>query len=165
MGRVNTFLKAWNDNGREVTVGGRGGQSNKVSAWLNSDNAGGESSLTASVEVVGNTDYKTRRKEGDDRKSIFTVELPEPSEHIEVHLVEHHHGLKQLAGIGAALCVVKGLSEGNKPALKFGVETLLQLEAEIGKEVPHIILPGGVSLSHALACVQVVKNMQESNGN
>lgn len=173
MGRVNAFLEAGNEN-RSVSVGGRGGQANSVWAWLNTDNRCGSAAIRVKAEVVGNTDSKTRRLKragGDNRTSIFTVELPDPSEAVEVHLVEKGHALKQLAAIGAALCLVKGVHEAEtnpshaKTCVRFGIETLLELEAEIGKNIPNVILPGNITLAHALACVEIVRGLQDGKEN
>jgi hypothetical protein len=96
--------------------------------------------------------------------SHFTIELPEPCESARVEIVQANHGMRELAKIGALLCCVKGITENGEHAekcLKFGLDTLAEMESEIGKNLPAVTLPGGVSLAHALACVQIVKAQRE----
>ena len=113
MGHVNAFIEAGNDH-RRVSIGGRGGSNNKVWAWLNTAHKGGETDMRISAEVMGLglTSQERRRKEpGDQRRAYFQVELPEPSDHIKVEIVQHDHALRVLAGAGAVLCGVKAADE------------------------------------------------------
>lgn len=112
----------------------------------------------------------------DTRASHFEVELPDQQdENCTVEIVEHGHRLACLARLGAALCVLKGASEaavgqevGDADKVKSGtltikkaVEIVDELDAEIGKNLPKVMLPGGVTLAHALACVEVCRRMAE----
>ena len=114
----------------------------------------------------------------DTRKSCFEVELPDQQdENCEVCIVEKGHRLAQLARMGAMLCVVKGVTDQVKGAEKGKRELIQQgkmtiakakqimteLEAEIGTKVPNVTLPGGVTLKHALACVEVCRRLGEGN--
>ena len=118
-----------------------------------------------------------RQRQGiDTRKSVFTIELPDQQdEHCEVHIVEHDFRMAQLAKIGVALCCVKGVEEiahgetkgkpelvkQGKMTIKFALGILGEMEEEAGKTLPHVELPGGVTLAHAMACVEVCRRMAE----
>lgn len=201
MGRVNAFGRMWNDNGRDVSVGGRG-QSDRISANLNTDNAGGsDCHLFATAEVVGekqvggkpmrklcdNCNYpwandkqrecpvcKKERQGIDTRCTIFTVELPEPSEYCHVRIREHDASLKDIAAFGAVLA---GMKYGDKLAspdpseveraediFKFIDDTLKSLQTQMD-ELPKTTLPGGVDMHHALACVHIVETLMRSQDN
>ena len=76
MCRCNAFLRAGSDSGREVSVGGRKSQDH-VWGEFNTDNAGGSNcELRVSASVLGYTTAVDRRKHGDNRKSVFTVQTP-----------------------------------------------------------------------------------------
>lgn len=116
-----------------------------------------------------------RPREGmDTRKSVFEVELPEQQDgNCEVSIVPHGHHLAQLARFGAALCFIKGTVEEHqgkqkkdkdlvkqgKMTVKKAMEILQELEDEVGKNLPHVTLPSGVTLAHALACVEVCRRL------
>jgi hypothetical protein len=174
MGRVNAFVSAGNDAGREVSVGGRGGSANRVWAHLNTDNAGGsDCGLRVTAEVCGpGTESRERRLKsiGDGRRSRFVVTLPEPSDYCAVHLQCHGDNIRELARIGAALATIKGAGDiaNGEPAQ--GVKTIREarkLLAELDKtetHIPNVILPGGATLKHALACVKIVQGLLEGKG-
>ncbi len=173
MARVNAFLRAGNDNGREVSVGGRG-RSDSVWAKLNTDNAGGsDCGLYVSAEVCGTgVRYQERRLKsvGDGRRSVFTVTLPEANDHCTVNIECHGESLRQLATIGAALATVKGAADVARGEKAQGIRTIRQarkLLAEIEStpsDIPDVILPGGVTLRHALACVKIVQDLVAGKG-
>ena len=118
----------------------------------------------------------TLRQGMDTRKSCFEVELPEQNdEHCEVRLVPHGHKMAQLARMGVALCVIKGMTEQvqgqtkgskslvkqGKKTIKFALGILEEMETEVGKTVPNVMLPGDVTLKHALACVEMCRRLAE----
>lgn len=81
MSRVNVYMKAVNDAGRTVSMGGRG-QSNSVHVLFNTDNAQASNvalSVSAMVRGSGLTSAERRKKDGDQRRTLFRIELPEPS--------------------------------------------------------------------------------------
>jgi len=168
MGRVNAFIKAGNDN-REVSLGGRR-SSNKVWAWLNTAHEGGESGMTVKAEVMGDglNSADRKKKDGDKRRVLFTVELPEPSEHIKVFIEGNGYIMKQLALAGGVLCGMKAADEMMKGNFDKAADILANTkEALAGLEeslhdVPLVYLPGGVTLKHALACVEVVRKLTEN---
>jgi rubredoxin len=142
MARVDAFGRMWNDNNRDVSVGGRG-QSRKIMANLNTDNAGGsDCSIFVKAEVRGERRYndlnmrKTCRSCGflwtnnserecpvcgitrqgiDTRTTTFTIELPELNDHCQVKIREHNAGLGDLAMFGAMLATMKGVSMTTSP--------------------------------------------------
>jgi hypothetical protein len=36
---------------------------------------------------------------------------------------------------------------------------LAELERQAGESLPRVVLPGGVTLAHALACIQIVRDL------
>ena len=173
MARVNAFLQAGNDNGREVAVGGRG-RSDAVWAKLNTDNAGGsDCGLHVSAEVCGpGLRYQERRLKsvGDGRRSVFTVTLPKASDHCTVNIEHHGESLRQLARMGTALAMVKGAVDVAHGEKEQGIRTIRQarkLLAEIENmpsDIPNVMLPGGVTLKHALTCVKIVQDLITGKG-
>lgn len=186
MSRTNVFIEAGNEN-RTTSVGGRRGAS---SGWarINTDNGGqSDCAVVVRVDVTGDRGGKLRvtcdcgykfaadetlcpqchaiRGGLDTRKSKFEVELPDQNdEHCEVRIVEHGHRLSQVARIGAALCVMKGITDQahgkqGKLTVNKALEILQEIEDEAGKNLPNVILPGGVPLKHALACVEVCRHL------
>jgi hypothetical protein len=169
MSRVNAYLEAGNDAGRRVSVGGRA-SSDSVWARLNTNNAtGSDCALKVSAEVTGpGLRSKERRLKsvGDGRRSVFTVELPRQcDENCEVTINLAGEGLRELARISAALCGVKGamqVASGDKAG---GIRTIKQARALFAElesakpEFPNVVLPGGVTLKHALACVRIVQDL------
>ena len=161
MSRVNAFMEAGSDSGRRVSIGGRSAQ-DEVWGWLNTDTAGGERSMRVSAEVVGPglRSPDRRKKDGDQRKTFFDVELPEPG-HCTVRIMRKGGRMEGLLRAGALLVVLKGITEeAENPehaaqCMDFSRETLEQLEADAkdASLLPDVELPGGVSLAHALACV------------
>lgn len=102
----------------------------------------------------------------DTRKSVFTVELPEPNGHCEVHIEAHGAALRSLAMMGAVLVGVKGLAEDDKAdcdrLLKFSVETMREMEEQAKRSLPTVFLPGGVTLAHAMAAVEMCRRLAEA---
>ena len=173
MARVNAYVKAGNEH-RQTSVGGRH-TNNSAWAWLNCDTAGGQSSISVRAEVcgLGLSSRERRRKDGDQRRAHFTVELPKPSEHVSVQIYHEGESLRQLAMIGATLCALKGaqqLAEGDTEAGLRTIKTTGEIVAELEKgltDLPNVTLPGGVELRHALACVETVRRLVagETHGN
>ena len=172
MARVNAFLRAGNDNGRAVSVGGRG-RADAVWATLNTDNAGGsDCGMRVTAEVCGHgTEYRERRKKGgDQRQTIFTVTLPKRNEFCYVHLQCDGDSLRELARIGAALCGVKGALQVAHGEQAEGIRTIKQARELLAQvestptEIPNVILPGGATLKHALACVKIVQDLIAGKG-
>jgi hypothetical protein len=171
MARVNAYLRASSDNGRTVSVGGRGA-SDRVSAWLNTDNRAGSADMSVKAEVIGRgmrAKDRRRKDTGDDRKSVFTVDLPEPSEAVEVYIRPAGAWASELIGMGAMLCGVKaaeqaiaGDSAGASATLA-SVADILRGHEESLANLPEV-LPGGVTLRQALAAVATVKTLQERGG-
>ncbi len=174
MARVNAFLRAGNDNGRAVSVGGRG-RSDSVWADLNTDNASNsDCGMRVAAEVCGpGLRYQERRLKsvGDGRRTVFTVELPEQcDEFCRVDIQLAGEPLRELARIGAALCGVKGalqVAHGEKAegirTIKQARELLAQVETT-PTAIPNVNLPGGVTLKHALACVKIVQDLIAGKG-
>lgn len=169
MTRVNAFLEAGNDAGRRVSLGGRS-CSDEVWAWLNTDNATKSGcDMRARAEVVGPglRSKDRKRKDGDGRKSVFTVELPDQTDdNCEVHICAHGERLRGLVAIGAMLCGVKatcdaaaGNTEQAIRTVKQASKLLAECEAEATKNLPTVYLPGGATLAHALACVEVCRRL------
>jgi hypothetical protein len=165
MSYVNCFIEVWNET-RRVSVGGRSAN-NSGGVRINTATAVGERDCKLTADVVGNMRSKDRKwvcLDGDNRKAIFDIELPEPGG-CEVRIGGHHEGLRHLAQAGCFLVALQGVDmlakgdeEGGKTRLDFSRETLAQLEAEATENLPHVTLPGGVTLAHALACVALVGN-------
>lgn len=169
MARVNAYLRAGNDNGRDVSVGGRG-RSDSVWAMLNTDNAThSDCALKVSAEVTGpglRSRERRLKSVGDGRRSVFTVELPRQcDEYCEVKINLAGESLRELARIGAALCGVQGVLQASQGDKAGGIRTIEQArellaELESAKpEFPNVTLPGGVTLKHALACVKIVSDL------
>jgi hypothetical protein len=73
--------------------------------------------------------------------------------------------MRTLAGIGALLVAASAagdLARGDgdlaQQKMEFSVETLRSLETSM-EELPEVILPGGVTLAHALACVEMCRRL------
>jgi len=169
MARVNAFLRAGNDNGRQVSVGGRG-RSDSVWANINTDNAShSDCGIKVSAEVCGpGVRYQERRLKsvGDGRTSVFTVELPDQcDEFCRVEIQLAGEPLRELARIGAALCGVRGalqVAHGKKAEGIRTIEQARELLAQVETTptaIPNVNLPGGVTLKHALACVRIVQDL------
>ena len=172
MGRTNVFARVSTPH-RDVTIGGRKA-ADSMTVWLNTDNAGGsDCNITLSAEVFGHgTSSQERKKDGDQRKTLFTIELPDESfgpEHVEVHIREHGAALKALANIGLMLASVKGVNdlvEGKVEQGKYTLEAVAKLAAELDGEksnLPRVILPTGVTLEYALQCVEIVKHIRQQH--
>jgi len=167
MCRVNAFLEAGNEAGRRVSVGGRG-RSDSCWAWLNTDTADGERAIKVRAEVCGTVRSQDRRKPGtDSRTAHFEIELPEPGQHVKVRLREQGARMADLARIGAMLCGLKGaqqIAQGDEEAGVATIEKAAEIVAELETNLanlPDVELPGGVSLKHALACVEFVRRLNQ----
>ena len=103
----------------------------------------------------------------DTRKSCFQIGLPDQDNgHCEVEITTGNPAMRDLVAIGAMLCGLKGAQEiahGEPERGKATVETAAQLlaemEAEAQENMPRVTLPGGITLAHALACVQIVQDL------
>jgi hypothetical protein len=171
MAFVNAFLEAGNEH-RRVSVGGRS-RNNETWAWLNCATADGTRAVRVSAEVSGPglTSQERRRVDGDQRTATFTIELPEPGEHVKVRIREKGAGLRDLAFIGAMLCGLKGaqqIAEGDADAGLATIEKAGEIVAGLEDDManlPDVELPGGVSLKHALACVEYVRRITAGEAN
>jgi hypothetical protein len=140
-----------------------------VWARLNTDNASQrDCGLRVTAEVCGHgTEARERRLKsiGDQRRSIFVVKLPAASDHCVTHIQCEGDSINELARIGAALIGLKGVTEaakGDVPAAITSIRQARKFLAELDAvktEIPEVILPGGVTLKHALACVRIVKGL------
>lgn len=156
MSRVAVFGQMENDN-RSVTLGGRS-RVTRLSAWINTDTAGGESGLQVSTRVDGRQDPKERRKEGDDRVANFHVRLPKHNGEFTKVQIDHQddtvRSLEHLCGVE--------LPPGVEGLTAETIETAVR-EAEVAaREFRHVTLPGGITLAHALACAAVVQAMTKA---
>jgi hypothetical protein len=171
MASVNAFLEAGNAD-RTVSVGGRS-RSDSVWAWLNTDNASGSSAIRVEAEVCGQgLRSSDRRKKaiGDDRRSIFTVTLPERSPDVEVHIQAAGAWASPLLAMGAALGCLKAAGEAASGEPERAANTLQTIgeimaghEARL-RDVPEVILPGGITLRRALAAVAAIEQLQANGG-
>jgi len=172
MGRVNAFLKAGNDH-REISVGGRSA-SDRVWARLNTDNCEQTDCclyVSADVEGPGLRSAERRKKSvGDHRTSHFYIELPEPSEACEVRIETAGGKMRELAYMGLLLCGVKAAQHAVNGEVAVA-EKILEVTREIVddlenrmNDVPNVLLPGGVTLRRALACVQIVERLVNGEG-
>ncbi|GAG28125.1 unnamed protein product, partial [marine sediment metagenome] len=109
----------------------------------------------------------TVRQGIDTRKTVFEVGLPDQAgQHCEVEIVVGNPALRRLATVGAFLCAVKGAAEvaqgdqqRGKATIRTAARILGELEEETQQNMPRVTLPGGVTLAHALACVQIVRDL------
>jgi len=109
----------------------------------------------------------TVRQGIDTRKTVFEVGLPDQAgEYCEVEIVVGNPALRRLATVGAFLCAVKGATEvaqgdqkRGKATIRTAAKILGELEEEARQNMPRVTLPGGVTLGHALACVQIVQDL------
>ena len=103
----------------------------------------------------------------DTRKTVFEVGLPDQAnDHCEVEIMVGNPTLRRLATVGAYLCALKGVSEAaqgdqrrGKATMRTAARILAELEEEAQRNMPRVVLPGGVTLAHALACVQIVQDL------
>lgn len=151
MARVNAFLRAGNDNGRAVSVGGRGA-SDGVWADLNTDNAThSDCGMRVTADVCGpGVRSKERRLKsvGDGRRSVFHVTLPrQADEYCEVHIHLEGDHLREVARLADSIRTMEQARE------------LLWLVKAETTAIPNVNLPGGVTLKHALACVKIVQDL------
>jgi len=126
----------------------------------------GERYTDESVTICPNCE--TLRQGTDTRRSVFSVELPPAASGATVHINPHNHKMRQLANIGAMLCTIQGVQLTASPdpndqqrGKKLLNEDIPDILAELEKSatLPDVVLPGGVSLAHALACVQIVDKL------
>lgn len=78
MARVNCYMQASNDQGKDVSLGGRS-SSNRIDATFNTDNACHHDvslRVVAGVQGQGLTAKARIKSHGDDRRSVFIVDLP-----------------------------------------------------------------------------------------
>jgi hypothetical protein len=154
MAHVNAFLQAKNDR-RSVNLGGRG-RNNSTGGWFNCVTADGERSMEVSAYVTGTLTYQERRSNrGDNRTANFHVRLPGPSAYVvvsistvapispdEVRIEQAYKNLRRYSFAGEQFRYV-----------------IKELEAAMGEDIPDVMLPTGVSLVHALACVRLVQRL------
>ena len=162
MARVNVFIEAFNET-RHVSIGGKH-RNDSGGCWLNTDTAAGSRDLSVRAAVVGSTNSRDRRKYGDTREAQFEIELPEAGG-CDVTILAHGGRMAKLVEMGALLVMMQGacLMAGGKTdeaerRFEFTRETLAELEAAATKDLPPVTLPGGVTLAHALACVEMCKH-------
>jgi hypothetical protein len=120
----------------------------------------------------------TKRQGIDTRKSHFTITLPDQTdENCQIEITTRNHELKRILTIGAAMVTVQGvmqqheglekknpeLVKSGKLRIKQAIQLLEEHEAETEKSVPNVILPGGVTLAHALSCVALVDKITTGN--
>jgi hypothetical protein len=109
----------------------------------------------------------TVRQGIDTRKTVFEVGLPDQAgQHCDVEIVVGNPALRRLATVGAFLCAVKGAAEvaqgdqkRGKATIRTAAKILGELEEETQQNMPRVTLPGGITLAHALACVQIVRDL------
>lgn len=121
-----------------------------------------------------------RRQGIDTRKSHFKIRLPDQTdENCEIVITTPHDEATRILQFGAALVTVRGVMqqvEGHekkdlelvkrgKVRIKQALALLEEREAEGNKELPNVILPGGITLSHALACVALVEKIVKGEAN
>lgn len=107
----------------------------------------------------------------DTRKSHFTVKLPDQTDgNCEVVITTPHYEAERILQFGAMLCTLQGaamqaegvatdqpeLVKSGRVRIKQAQKILAEHEAAADKALPNVILPGGVTLAHALACVKLV---------
>jgi hypothetical protein len=170
MSRVNVYLEASNNSGKSVQLGGRSGVTS-LNATINTDNANGsDCNLRVRADVVGyGTTSAERKKHGDDRKTIFTVELPDGKfgDACAVHIVPNNYAIDMLEQFGLGLVRLKGMEEvlrGDEDKGKLTMAKAVQLADDMQKKatnLPNVMLPGDISLAEALAAVAVVRKMKK----
>lgn len=171
MAHVNVFARV-HGAGNPVSVGGRR-QQDEVSCWINTANQNGETAMTLSAEVVGNVRSEDRRRSeanggGDNRKSIFTVELPEETDRnaCEVRIENHGYRLAAIARFGAALCGIKAMchdAQGEHDKADEIRKVLDEIFADADEDKPqgNVTLPGNVPMHAALAAYEILKKVRE----
>ncbi len=164
MAHVNAFVEVGNEH-RRVSVGGRGAN-DETWGWFNCATASGERAMRVSAEVYGTTRSQDRRKLGSDTRTVtFTVELPEPGEHVKVRIREANARMGDLVKIGGMLCALKGAQqieagevEQGQATIEKAAEIVAEMESNL-PDLPEVELPGGITLKHALACCEFVKRL------
>jgi len=102
----------------------------------------------------------------DTRRTDFTVELPEANDYCSVTIREHGAALADLARIGAMFVGVQVAEAAMAGDMQTAENKLAALEGVLeGVEsalhnLPEVTLPGGVSMRHALACVEIVRRLR-----
>ena len=168
MARTNAFLTGWNDH-RDVSVGGRRAN-DSVWAKLNTDNASqSDCCLFVSASVHGRArSSKEREKLGDDRNTVFTVELPDViDENCKVNINDPgwRDSLGKIEAISPFLAAVKKLYDVRRAKLENPLKSAVEAESVLRQlrekydELPNVVLPGGVKLDYALACVRVCEEL------
>lgn len=153
MSRVNVYAKVRSDSGREVGVGGRGAQ-DCVRVWLNTDNAKGEAALGVTAEVMGPglRSKDRKRKDGDGRRSVFTVTLPDDADAGDWRLIVQTRSgsFGPILKAGHMLGALGDLIDGGKrePKLRAIVDEHKQAELQAAWNIAErITLPGGRTLA------------------
>jgi len=164
MARVNAFIEAGNEH-RDVSIGGRRGNS-RVWARLNTDNAGRDNcALRVEARVHGLGLNSKERRKGDERKTTFHVELPEPDKHCSIVISTSRSGRSltdELEPRTELEHFVARVDEESLPEFIRG--EVERLKNGLG-HVPEVKLPDGVDLRHALACVEIVRRLEEGDRN
>jgi hypothetical protein len=168
-GYVNAFIEVGNEH-RRVAVGGRRAN-NSTWAWLSCATADGSKAMRVSAEVTGpGLSSLGRRNNGDQRTAHFDVELPAPGDHVKVRIRENGARMADLARMTAELWNLKGaqqVASGQPEQGKATIEAAAQIVAELEVDLanlPDVELPGGITLKHALACVEFVRRLNEGQG-
>ena len=106
------------------------------------------------------------RQGRDTRTTHFEVGLPEDNPSCTVVISVGNPALRQVAEMGAFLCGIKGAidcvngePERGKATIKTAAKILGELETHARENLPNVVLPGGVSMAHALACVEIVQDL------
>jgi hypothetical protein len=166
MARVSVFVEAGNAH-RTVPIGGSK-ENNMGYARLICDHAHGTSEARIKCSISGNgTNAKERKKLGDQRQAHFQIILPKPSEGVTVEICTEDPTMANLVRFGAALCQMKAVDQAAKGDTKAAEITLNTIAGNLKEmeekttTVPNVMLPGGVTLKHALACVQLVSKLTQ----
>jgi len=111
-------------------------------------------------------DCGAQRQGIDTRRTFFHIGLPNKMAGCEVRIEMGNPALNRLVEVGAALCGVKGLQEmaqgqaaRGRKTLKFAAQIFDEYRAEAEKACPDVILPNGITMAHAMACVRLVRDI------
>lgn len=157
MGRLNAFVEAGNDH-RSTGVGGRRGNSNGAWAWLNTDTQEGEVDVKVEANVYGEgrTVKERRATGGDRREACFFFTLPKKTKSSKTRVDLNRDGRLPWPTIVGG-CDLAGAVE--RPTITNAQDVLGELQVLFQDALPCVTLPGGITLAHALACVEFVARL------